>query len=98
MLTVAIKESSSGRLLVITDSLLLGKRFEEGRKQLDLAKAFYQGEEQSAEEIRKIIMTAKHLHFTGKEAVALGIELDLIASTHILYVQKIPHAEVVMSE
>ena len=98
MLTVAIKESPLGMLLVITDSLLLGKKFEEGRKQLDLSKDFYQGEEHSAKEVQKLIIKARHLHLTGKEAVALGIELDLVESRNILYVQKVPHAEVVRGE
>ena len=42
-----------------------------------------------------LIKGAQHLHFTGKEAVALGIELDLIDAETILYIKGIPHAETV---
>ena len=35
---------------------------------------------------------------TGKEAVALGVELDVVETKKILWVQGVPHAEVVMGD
>jgi len=95
---VSKKNSTNGSLLIITDKEILGKTFEEGKLQLDLSKDFYKGEEKSKEEVKKLIDTSTHLHFTGKESVAIGIEKDLIDSNKILYVQNIPHAEVLIEE
>ena len=97
-LIITKKNSTHGSLLVITDKDILGKRFSEGKLQLDLSKEFYQGEEKSNDEVKKMIPEARHLHLTGKEAVALGIEMDLVESKNILYVKKVPHAQVVMGE
>ena len=93
---VSEKQGPHGLLLVITDSDLVGKKFEEGNLQLDLTKGFYEGSEKSKEEIKGIIHKARDLHFTGKEAIAVGLELNLIDPDKILYVDSIPHAEVVL--
>ncbi|MBS3123930.1 DUF424 family protein [Candidatus Woesearchaeota archaeon] len=97
-LIVSEKESQNGLILVITDIDLLGKKFEEGNRQLDLSKEFYKGTERDKEWIKKMSEKARHFHLTGKEAVALGIELELVKVENILYVQKVPHAQAVVGE
>ncbi len=91
---VAKKQSQFGSLVVITDSDIIGKKFEEERLQLDLTKKFYQGESKSKEEVKQIMMTARHLHLTGKDVVAIGVEMDLVDPKKIIFIDKIPHAEV----
>ncbi len=91
----AEKEGPHGLLLVVTDKEILGKTFEEGKVQLDLSKEFYQGGEKSREEIKKLIPAARHLHLTGREAVAMGVEMGLVSSRKILWVRGVPHAEAV---
>ena len=93
---VAEKHGPHGLLLVITDKDLLGKKVEEGKIQLDLRAKFYEGAEHTKEEVKKQLAQARDLHFTGKEAVALGVEEDLINPHKILWVKGVPHAEVVM--
>lgn len=93
---VSKKESKEGLLIVVTDSDLIGSKFEEGNLQLDLTKEFYSGSEMSKEEVKRLLSSARHVHLTGKEAVAIGIEMDLIVSDRILYVDKIPHAEAIV--
>ena len=94
-LIVAWKKGPHGSLLVVTDEAVLGKKFEEGRRQLDLTQKFYVGDVKSKTETKELILAADQLHLTGKEAVALGIELDLVEVKKILWVQQVPHAEVV---
>src|SRR3989344_3887841 len=91
---VAKKQSQFGLLVVITDSDIIGKKFEEERLQLDLTKKFYQGEAKNKEEVKAIIKTARHMHLTGKGAVAIAVEMDLVDPKKIIFIDKIPHAEV----
>ena len=91
---VAKKQSQFGLLIVVTDSNIIGKKFEEDRLQLDLTKKFYQGETKTKEEVKQIMMTARHLHLTGKATVALGVEMDLIDPKKIIFIDKVPHAEI----
>ena len=90
------KLGASGGLLIITDKEILGKTFTEKNLQLDLTLKFYQGEEKDVEEIKELIKKTRHLHFTGEEAVALGVSLDLINPKKILRIQGVPHAEVIV--
>ncbi len=93
---VSQKQNENALLLVVTDTDILGKKFEEGKVQLDLTKKFYQGEEKNKEEVEKLIKEAKYIHLTGKEAVAIGVEMKLVDNEKILYVQGVPHAEVLV--
>ena len=93
VLIVSEKQGPHGLLLVITDKGILGNVFEEGRKQLDLRKEFYKGEEKSKEQIKIMCSGARDVHLTGKEAVALGVELGLVDAERILWVKGVPHAE-----
>ena len=95
-LIVNEKQGPHGLLLVVTDKDILGKVFEEGKVQLDLRKKFYQGDKKTKEEVKKIIVAARHVHLTGKDAVAIGLELDLVNQKKILFIQKVPHAEVMV--
>ena len=94
---VAKKNAPEGLILVITDKEIFGKVFEEGNKQLDLTKEYYLGEEMSKDEVKKLIKIARHIVLTGKESVAVGIEMGLFLSESILYVEKVPHAQVVIA-
>lgn len=91
---VSKKQSQFGLLIVVTDSDIIGKKFEEERLQLDLTKKFYQGERMSKEEVKKNLMTARHVHLTGKGAVAIGVEMELVDPKKIIFIDKIPHAEI----
>ncbi len=92
---VSIKSGPHGSLAVITDKDIMGKSFLDGKIQLDFSKKFYQGEEKTEEEVKKIILESQHLHLSGKNSIALGIELNLVDKERILWVKGIPHAEVV---
>src|SRR3989338_1477422 len=91
---VAKKQSQFGLLVVITDADIIGKKFEEDRLQLDLTKKFYEGERKSKEEVKRIMLTARHLHLTGKGAVSIGVEMELVDPKKIIFIDKVPHAEI----
>ena len=94
---IVSEKKVSGRLmLIISDKDIICRIFTEGRKQLDMAKEFYQGEERKEEHLAKKLKEAYIAHCTGKNSVALGVKLGLINEDKILIVDKVPHAEVVM--
>ncbi len=94
---VSEKHGPYGVLVVVTDEDIIGRRFAEKRWQLDLTKEFYKGVKRSRGDVKRLMEKAQHLHLTGKESVALGIELEFVEPERVLYVRGIPHAEVVMS-
>jgi len=83
-------------ILAICDSDLIGKRFEQGKLQLDLTTDFYKGEEKSESEILLMIQQAYILNLVGEKSVKLALKQGLIDETHILNIQGIPHAQCVI--
>ena len=93
---VSQKEMPQGILITITDIEIMGKKYEEGKKQLDLSNKFYQGEEKDEKETMEIIKSGYILQFTGLKAVGLGLKLGLIKMGRTVSISGIPHAEVVV--
>jgi len=91
-------DSQNGIILVITDSELIGKKFETDLLQLDLTKDFYQGEEKSSEEILEMTKKAYILHITGKRALKLVSDLELVDKSRVLEIDNIPHTEIYLGE
>ena len=89
---VKIHGEGSQKIIVVTDSELIGKTFSEGELQLDLNKEFYKGEEKNEEETIKLFQDAHILHLTGEKAVKLGHKEGLVEK--VITVDRIPHAEV----
>lgn len=81
-------------VVAICDKELVGKKFEEGKKQLEVSENFFGGEEMSKEEIIKLIeRQAKEdasFNIAGKESVAAAVESGLAEEETVGYVQEIP--------
>ncbi len=90
------KETPSGILLIVTDSGLIGKKFGEGKKQLDLTTKFYHGQEKTESEIQEMFKNSYLLHLTGEKAVSLGIKAGFVNKDKILIIKGIKHAEAVV--
>ena len=93
---VKTHQGPHGEVLVVSDQEILGKRFSEGKLQLNLTKEFYQGKEMEDEQVKAASKSAYILHLTGENSINLFS--DLIDKDRILIVEKIPHAEVYLAE
>jgi hypothetical protein len=94
---VKIHKTPDGKKLVaICDSSLLGKKFEEGKLQLDLSSEFYKGEEKGPEEVKKIIKDAYLVNIVGGESIAFFIKLGIIDKGCVMKVADIPHTQAVI--
>ena len=86
------------KIVAICDKELIGYKFEEDEKQLDLTGDFYKGDVKSKDEIKEILKDAYIVNLVGKKSVDLGIELGIVNKDNIIYVENIPHAEVLIEK
>jgi hypothetical protein len=87
------KHQRQGRLLIaVCDKEILGRKFEEGDKVLDLTSDFYDGEETDEEDIKALLKDAYLLDFVGEKALEFALNNDLVDKGHIIKVDNIPHA------
>lgn len=88
------KHVNEGRLvLAICDSDIIGKKFSEDNKQLDLTSSFYKGEEMEKEELKKLIKKAHIINAVGKESVSFLIKEKLVDKKNIIEIENVPHAQ-----
>ncbi len=94
-----IKVYSSYRTIVaICDSDILGKKFEEGKFQLDVRENFYKGEEITEEKLihlmKNYLKEDATFNIVGKEAVETCLKAGIISKEGIKKIQGIPFAMV----
>lgn len=78
----------------LCDAELVGKRFEEGKRQIDVRENFYKDRKVSKEEAIKIlkVQSAKDATFNivGEKSVETAIEAGIINKDSVCRVQDIP--------
>ena len=94
---ISIKMYKQGDDLVIgaCDEELLGKRFSEGKLQIDVTKKFYEGERITLKTLERFLLDATIANLVGKQTVDCAIRLGLVDPDCILKIKGIPHAQVV---
>lgn len=86
------------RVIAICDRELLGKKFSDGKFQLEVNNHFYSGEEMDAGEIRQLIKSLEKdypsYNIVGKKSVDLCLKSNLISKEGVRKISGIPHAMV----
>jgi len=94
---VKLHRTPDGRKLVaICDSELIGKKFEEGKLQLDLSSNFYKGEEKSKEEALNLIDGAYMINVVGRESVEFVLKLGVVNERSIIKIDNVPHVQAII--
>jgi len=94
---ISVKVFRQGDDLVIgaCDEHLLGKKFCNGKLQIDVARHFYDGERVDIKTLKKFLMDATIANLVGKETVKCAIDLGLVHPDCILKIKGVPHAQIV---
>ena len=93
MIIIILKKhlDKQGLVVAVCDSDLIGKKFVEGKKQLDLTSDFYKGEEMQEKRVEELMKVARVGNIVGKKSVALAKGLGLVEN--IIIIADIPHAQ-----
>ena len=98
---IAIKIHRSYRSVVgVCDSSIIGKKFEEDIRQLELTEFFFRGEEMSHIEAVKIMRHQSKedstFNIVGRESINAALEAGIISEENIAKIQNIPFALVLL--
>ena len=95
MMSIRVHQSYRN-VVAVCDSSLLGKKFEEGKRQLDIRENFYKDRELSKEEAIKLMQRqAKEdatFNIVGEESVNAAIEAEIITRENVGKIADIPFA------
>jgi hypothetical protein len=95
MISIKIYKQGNDLLIGACDEELLGKKFEDGKFQIDVSKDFYGGEKISPEDLKKYLQDATIANLVGKLTIKCAIELGLIDPICIIRINGVPHAQMV---
>jgi hypothetical protein len=83
-------------VIAVCDSELIGKKFEEGKIQLEVTEAFFGGDEMDGKEavktIKERLAEDACFNFVGTNSVNAGIKAGAIDKNCVMKVQGIPYA------
>jgi len=91
---VKVHESEARIVVAICDEELIGKKFSEEDKQLEITERFYKGEKEEEEKVIEIMKEASNLNIVGKETVKLALESEIIEKEAIITIKNIPHSQI----
>jgi uncharacterized protein len=83
-------------VVAICDNELLGKKFEEGKFQLDVKESFFKGKESSEEEVSEIMRDMKledsTFNIIGEKSIRLALETGILSKEGVGKIANIPFA------
>jgi len=89
-------DTDGKEVLALCDSDLVGKKIEEGKKQLDLTSSFYKGKEMKDDQLDDLLKVVYLINAVGTEVVEFLKQKKLVAPSQIITIANIPHAQVVV--
>lgn len=95
MISIKIYKQGNDLLIGACDEKLIGKKFTDGKFQIDVSKEFYDGERIDAEVLKKYLEDATIANLVGEETIKCAIELGLIDAECVIKIKGIPHAQMV---
>jgi len=83
-------------IVAVADSDLIGKRFEEGMRQIDIRANFFAGEELAEKQIIELLQDMQKedatFNIVGKKSVAAGVKARVVSEEGIFYIDGVPVA------
>ena len=80
-------------LLSAADHDLLNTDLREGRLHLHISEDFYGNVKVPDETIRSSLQLCTIANLVGKHVVRIALDMDLVSSENIIYIQGVPHAQ-----
>ena len=95
MISIKIYKQGNDILIGACDEKLIGKKFVDGKFQIDVSKEFYDGKRITIEVLKKYLENATIANLVGEQTIQCAIKLGLVDPGCVLRVKGIPHAQMV---
>jgi len=95
MISIKIYKRGNDLLVGACDEKLLGKKFEDGKLQIEVTRDFYGGQKIKPEGLVKYLKEATIVNLVGSETIKCAIDIGLIDPDCVIKIKGIPHAQMV---
>jgi hypothetical protein len=95
MISIKIYKQGKDVLIGACDENLIGKKFVDGKFQIDVSREFYEGKRVNTEALKKYLEDATIANLVGKKTVNCAIKMELVDPKCIMRIKGVPHAQMV---
>ncbi|MFO7678064.1 MAG: DUF424 family protein [Thermoplasmatota archaeon] len=95
MISIKVFKHGNELLIGACDEELLGKKFVQGKRQIDVSNNFYKGDRISVETLKKYLKCATIANLVGAKTVDCAVKMGIIDPDCILVIKGIPHAQMI---
>jgi hypothetical protein len=95
MISIKIYKQGDSVLIGACDEELLGKKFKDGKFQIDVSASFYDGERIAPDALEYFLEDATIANLVGKVTVECAVKLGLIDPACIMKIKGVPHAQMI---
>jgi hypothetical protein len=90
------KYDTEGHVIVaVCDKNIIGKKFKDGKLVLKLDSSFYKGDEVNKTEVKDALSSATIANIAGEKAIACAVECGCIDPDAVIFIEGIPHAQMI---
>ena len=95
MISIKIYKQGDELLIGACDEKLIGKKFTDGKFQINVTKEFYGGKRVDSKTLKEFLKDATIANLVGKETIKCAIELGLVDPECIIKIKGVSHAQMV---
>jgi len=93
LFSIKIHKMPKETILAVCDSEILGCKFSDGEKRIEVYRSFYGEKEIAEENLEKYLVNATIVNLVGQRAVSLAISLGYVDPERILTIGDTVHAQ-----
>lgn len=93
LLSVKIHQTQKETLLAVCDLEILGSRFTDGEKRIEVYRSFYGGTQVEENSLAEYLKSATIVNLVGERSVKKAIELGYVNSDRVLKIGDTLHAQ-----
>lgn len=95
MITVKVYRRGEETVVAACDKELMGNTYREGELRIKVSRAFYEGEDASEEMLVRRLEMATIANLVGERTIEVAIRHKYVERACVLYIDGIPHAQMV---
>ncbi|UCH71594.1 MAG: DUF424 family protein [Thermoplasmatales archaeon] len=95
MIFIKIYKQGNEFLIGACDEKLIGKKFKEGKFEINVSREFYGGKRINVEALKNYLENATIANLVGEKTIKCAVDLGFIHPECIIKIKGVPHAQMV---
>jgi len=81
-------------VIAMCDEDLIGKKFEDDKRSLDVSERFYRGELVDEDKVVELLKKGGNINLVGNEVVGIALKHNLVNEEDVIEIEGVKHAQI----